>query len=292
MKVWKDIKGLEGKYQVSNDGEVRSLTHKDSRGHTYYGRILSQIHTNGYLQVHLSNGKTAKYYLVHRLVAEAFCEKPDGCDIVNHLDCNTENNRADNLEWTTYEGNMQWASKLGRMPANEQAYKNIASGREKRKTEVIATDKDGKDYYFKSQADAAKSLGISRNHISQACRKEYGYKTISGYSFRYADEEKQKTAIPKRVGKSKEELSEEKRQRMIGNKIMVGRKLSEQTKKKLAAVSSKPVCKYSLDGEFLEEYPSARYIRRTTGLVIDSCLSGKTKTAGGFKWKYKENENG
>lgn len=42
---------------------------------------------------------------VHRLVALYFCEKHEGCNVVNHIDSDKTNNHASNLEWTTISGN-------------------------------------------------------------------------------------------------------------------------------------------------------------------------------------------
>lgn len=39
-EIWKDIKGYEGYYQISNFGRVKSLERKDCRGNTIYERIL------------------------------------------------------------------------------------------------------------------------------------------------------------------------------------------------------------------------------------------------------------
>lgn len=56
---------------------------------------------------------------------------------------------------------------------------------------------------------------------------------------------------------------------------------------------SKPVLQYTIEGEFVAEYPSAREAERKTGInnanIID-CCNGKRyhKTAGGSIWKYKE----
>lgn len=66
-----------------------------------------------YLFVHLSRDNTQKVGKIHRLVATHFCNKPDGCDVVNHLDSNPFNNRSYNLEWTTQSGNMKHAFSLG-----------------------------------------------------------------------------------------------------------------------------------------------------------------------------------
>lgn len=96
-EIWKDIKGFEGKYQVSNFGNVKSF----SRGE----HLLRLNGGKKYIQVILcKNGKTyAK--LVHRLVADAFISNPNNFPCVNHKDENPKNNCVDNLEWCSYRYN-------------------------------------------------------------------------------------------------------------------------------------------------------------------------------------------
>ena len=187
MEIWKDVVGYEGIYQVSSYGRVKSLKRIDSNNRTHQERILSLKETpTGYYHVHLSRENKAKWLLVHRLVAEVFCELKDGCDIVNHLDNDPHNNHFENLEWTTYKGNMQHATKQGRMHYQPLNLKKAQISRQKA---VIATDKCGNDYYFESQVIAMKELGLTksaRGHIASACKKERGYKTVGGYSWRYA----------------------------------------------------------------------------------------------------------
>ena len=107
MEQWVDIKGFEGKYQVSNTGEVRSLCYKKPR-------ILSQYDTGkyrNYKEVKLYKGGrgTGDSYKVHRLVAEAFIPNPDNKPQVNHIDGNTFNNDVSNLEWVTNSENQKHA---------------------------------------------------------------------------------------------------------------------------------------------------------------------------------------
>ena len=187
MEIWKDVKNYEGYYQVSDLGNVRSLDHIGSDGHRYKGKLLNPKGDKlGYKRVHVSKKGVDDWLLVHRLVAEAFITKPsEECDVVNHLDNNPSNNRADNLEWTTYKGNMQWAAAQGRMKYNPQ---NLKKAQESLRRAVIAIDKNGNRYYFESQAEAAKTLKVSHSHIAQACRKDYGYKTVGGYTWEYAKE--------------------------------------------------------------------------------------------------------
>jgi hypothetical protein len=99
MEVWKDIDGFDGMYQVSNLGRVYS---------TRTGKILKQIpRRHGYLSVWLygtekiENGRNGKAYSVHRLVAEAFIDNPNGKPIVHHRDLNRKNNNVSNLQWVT-----------------------------------------------------------------------------------------------------------------------------------------------------------------------------------------------
>ena len=104
-EIWKDISGYEGLYQVSNLGRVKSFQ-KWKRASCPEEFILSpSLSNNGYLQVTLYKQKKRKKLLVHRLVAEGFVRNPDNLPHVNHIDENTKNNRADNLEWCTPQYN-------------------------------------------------------------------------------------------------------------------------------------------------------------------------------------------
>ena len=54
---------------------------------------------------------------------------------------------------------------------------------------------------------------------------------------------------------------------------------------------SKPVLQFTLDGEFLREWPSTREIERQLGFdssAVGRCCLGKQKTSYGYIWKYKE----
>ena len=293
-EIWKSVNGYEGLYEVSNFGRVRSLdrtTRQYNNGTLstarYRGKLLKgRTDDNGYVRVHISKCGKSEALSVHRIVAMAFCEKPEGCDIVNHLDNNPSNNSAENLEWTTYEGNMQWAARQGRMKGNLD---NIQKAQESRKVPVIAISPDGEEMYFSSQINAAKQLGIQSEHIAAACRKEYGYKRVGGYEWIYADKERQQLAIPQKIGKTKEELRRLQSKRMKGNALMVGRHLSEKTKGKLSESNGRKVIQYSPDGELVAEYVSANKATKETGIThICDVACGKRKSAGGYLWKWGE----
>lgn len=111
-EIWKDIPGYEGEYQVSNYGNVRSL----KRGMP--GKVLRQLKSGpqNRLYVCLRKPGERKNHYVHRLVAESFCEKKDGADVVNHLDYNPYNNHYKNLEWVTQAENTRYSIHRMRKP--------------------------------------------------------------------------------------------------------------------------------------------------------------------------------
>lgn len=105
-EIWKDIIGFEGVYEISSYGRVRSVKS---------GRILSTSKCGGcrgYAGVCLSKDGKSYGRLVHRLVAEAFIQRPDGLYEVNHKDENKTNNRVENLEWCDHKYNMNYGSRM------------------------------------------------------------------------------------------------------------------------------------------------------------------------------------
>lgn len=110
---WVPVAGYEGIYEVSDMGRVRSMR---SHYNTWVGRILtSSPSSNGYLGVALYIDGKRKAHAVHILVATAFCEKPEGCNFVNHKWGIKPDNRATELEWTTCKGNTEHAFRIGLM---------------------------------------------------------------------------------------------------------------------------------------------------------------------------------
>ena len=125
-EIWKDIKGYEGLYQVSNLGRVKSLERKVLRSDGTSLAISERIlklgkNARGYLSVQLCANGIVKCFRVYRLVAQAFIPNPDNKPQVNHIDGNKQNNRADNLEWATRSENMQHAYKTGLFKLGENS---------------------------------------------------------------------------------------------------------------------------------------------------------------------------
>lgn len=113
-EIWKDVVGFERLYEVSNLGNVRSvtrtITRSDGRVYVKQGKQLKSFVTNrGYEYVMLNDAQHKQHLkTVHRLVAQAFVANPSNLPVVNHKDENKLNNAATNLEWCTQSYNMTY----------------------------------------------------------------------------------------------------------------------------------------------------------------------------------------
>ena len=71
---------------------------------------------------------------------------------------------------------------------------------------------------------------------------------------------------------------------------MYGKHRDDETIDKIRLRHNKAVVQYTKEGEFVAEYESALIAKEKTGINnshIGDCCLGKRKSAGGFKWTYK-----
>lgn len=109
-EIWKNIKGYEGLYQVSNMGRVRSFRKKrwiKNNGKLLKGRSSkSRGLKTGYYRVCLCDKENiSKNFCIHKLVAEAFIPNPENKTQVDHINCDVADNRVQNLRWATQTEN-------------------------------------------------------------------------------------------------------------------------------------------------------------------------------------------
>ena len=101
-------------YAVSDHGRIKRLTNRNSG---IAGRVLATFLVCGYPSVNLSRPGKRQSVRIHRIVAEAFLERPAGASEVNHIDADRANDHISNLEWVTASGNRLHAYRAGGLSA-------------------------------------------------------------------------------------------------------------------------------------------------------------------------------
>ena len=160
QEIYKDIKGYEGQYQISNLGNVRRLEHRVKVGK--YTRLLRPMqmktvkNKGGYLHIVL-HGETK---LVHRLVAETFLYKDVDGMVVNHKDYDRSNNSVDNLEWVTVRENLSHSREhlMNSIKPLLTGERNISMRKREKKPYHLSIKRNGKAIQksFKTLEEAVK----------------------------------------------------------------------------------------------------------------------------------------
>lgn len=168
IEEWKDIKGYEGLYQISNYGNVKSLNYNNTKK----GKILKTfIMRTGYIGIGLNKNNKRKPFKIHRLVAEAFIPNPENLPVVNHKNEKKNDNRVENLEWCTYKYNSNYGScKLKKIhKANKKVKQYTLDGK------YIKT--------WESIKEASISYNLKGYSISYCCNGKRNH--AGGYKWKY-----------------------------------------------------------------------------------------------------------
>jgi len=194
-EIWKDIKGYEGFYQVSNQGRVKSMErdilYKDGSVKHRKERIMKPRNLRGYCAVDLHKDGNYKVVLIHRLVGEAFIPKVDGKDELDHINTIRSDNRVENLRWTTKKENQNnIITRKHKSSASTETAKLLRKYYEKgqisRSRRIVQLDKQGN--YIRSfwgAQEVEEVLGFDAGLIARAAK---GYVKVSkGYKWVYEE---------------------------------------------------------------------------------------------------------
>ena len=179
-EIWKDVIGLEGIFQVSNMGRIRSLDkYANVCGggkRLVKGRILKLTKLqNGYYEAQFHHKGERIIYLLHRLVAIHFIDNPLNLPEVNHKDENPQNNNVENFEWCTSKYNANYGTR------------NICMMENREFVSVIQLDINGNMIkQWNKMTDACKETGADISSMIRVCKGKQD--TCVGYKWKYADE--------------------------------------------------------------------------------------------------------
>ena len=169
-EVWKEIKGFEDSYLISNHGRVYSLI-------TRKQRKIQVRKPDGYNMVSLWKNNRGVNCYVHRLVLQHFSESPED-ETVNHKDGNKSNNHISNLEWMSYAENNRHAVDTG---LNSSKNKRNKKG----SMPVSQFSLDGRLIKtYPSMRQAERETGVTATEIGHGIRKGWKY---GGYIWKFAN---------------------------------------------------------------------------------------------------------
>ena len=182
QEIWKDIKGYEGLYQVSNLGNVKSLPRYTNNQYKN-GLIMKPHNYSGYLRIQLRKNGNYKWFCVHRLVAMAFLKNYNSQLQVNHKNGIKDDNNLENLEMVTASENQLHSYRV---------LKNIPSMKNhfgKNHVHAIKINQFDKQHNFiktwDSIIEASNQLNIKASCICNNCKNRR--KSAGGYIWEYAN---------------------------------------------------------------------------------------------------------
>lgn len=167
-ETWKEIPNCNGKYLISTNGRVKTLSKYSNIGQ--YSIMKPRIR-NEYLCVGLFIDGKQRNFRINRLVAMTFIPNPLNKPHVNHINGNKLDNRLDNLEWCTREENMQHAFANG-LISKEGNARSINAMRKANIKPIYMIKNNKIINEFGSVDEASEYLGINKNLI---------YRVLCGY---------------------------------------------------------------------------------------------------------------
>jgi len=251
-EIWKDIKGFEGIYKISNKGRVFSIKNN-------YNRKLTPD-SKGYLRINLCKKGSGYTKKVHRLVAEAFIPNIENKPQVNHKDRDVTNNYVTNLEWCTNTENMQHRINTGFFTDEAIEKLRLANTGSNSNNGISVVQIDAKTNKviktFINASQAAKTLGLNRSYITKVCKGHQS--TTGGYKWEYLDSS----------------MNENK----ITNKNTCKREILQ-----LDPITDEVIFEYSSIAD------ASRYLNIDDANISAVC-KGEKKLAGSCKFMYKNDE--
>lgn len=269
------IDGKETNYSVTEDAHI----YNDKTGRELKGTYA----TNEYHSVQLVIDGKPKTFMFHRLVAQAFCENPNGYTIVDHIDRNKHNDNASNLRWVDSSTNAKNCNKKTQKIKNMKYLGNFT---EKKWYPVW----QHQNYMISEDCEV---VNLQNKNIM--CHHErHGYFRVNLNDRLYSAhkilwESVNQQAVPE--GMQIDHIDGNKQNNCISNLRLVDNSANMKNAYANGHKGRVAVNQYTLQGEFVASYPSIKEAAQAVG-VLEAGLKDATNrhgTSGNFYW-LREND--
>ena len=266
------IEGQETPYLIRDNGTIWS--EKRNR------ELKGTLQRNEYHTVYLTFNNRQYNFMVHRLVAEYFCDNPNNYSIVHHKDGNKHNNQANNLEWVT--------SKINGATENKKDFER------KIYNEIADLTKECKKVSFNENYIVSKDGEVANlktcKKLQGTPRKGYLRISIGGknYSIHRLVWEAFNGPIPN--GYYIDHIDGDRSNNSISNLRIVTQSENMKNAMKNGHKGQIPVLQYDKEGNFIKEYKTIQEAADEMGVshpAIRSAIN-RSGTCKGFLWKKKD----
>ncbi len=295
-EIWKAIAGYEGKYEVSDNGIIKSISRKWVKQTRFLKPLIDR---NGYFYVELSNSNKGKFQYIHRIVALNFLKNPTSLLYVDHIDGDKKNNQVTNLKWCSASENAFNSYKRSNNRKKNSVVQNNFCKEVEFSVEELEVEKwkiipEFNNYYVSNlgRVKSKKRQGSSGG-LLQLCKDRKGYYVINV-----------RNTIKKKLVKVHKLVAQcfllinsiEMINHIDGNKLNNRLSNLERTTNiknlkhasNLGLLATQPVIQYDLSGKFMNKFISISEAARKTNSknsAISNCIHNKYKTHNNFIWK-------
>jgi len=265
------IEGQDTDYLVRDDGTIWS----EKRNRVLKGTVQR----NEYHTVYLTFNNKQYNFMIHRLVAEAFCPNPNHYTIVHHKDGNKHNNAASNLAWTTTLENNQTENRL----QSPQIRQVKTADTKKHWTSLFFSD----NYGINSDGEM---INFRTKKLIQGSDRN-GYKRFSfnghTYSIHRLVYETFKGPIPE--GFYVDHIDGNRSNNALSNLRLVTQSDNMYAAMKNGHSGQIPVLQFDKQGNFIQEFPTIQAAADALGVTHAAIRSAieRNGSSSGYKWKRK-----